>query len=249
MGHSGQGLLCRFPNLPEQGERFLEAVRKHNPDCVTNSRLLYWPKEEWKPGQLEFFDYVSLEDKEVPPHKLPLTTESPDSVSTSYGYKAHGKVRYHTLQEIIHRFVHTVCGGGNYLLNFGPMGNSQIDPKALELFQGVGAWIQDNGESIYGTQANPLPARPEWGDASLSKDGKTLYLHVMKWPADGKLTVDGVTAKATSVTFLSPKAAERKVEFTQDATALKISLPGQAVDLNDTVLKVTLDEPFQVPAF
>lgn len=229
---------------PGQGRRFLEIVRKHNPDCVTNSRLLYWPKEEWKPRQLEFFDYVSLEDKEVPPHKLSLTTESPDSVSTSYGYKVHGKVCYHTLQEIIHRFVHTVCGGGNYLLNFGPMGNGQIDPKALELFQGVGAWIQDNGESIYGTQANPLPARPEWGDANLSKDGKTLYLHVMKWPADGKLTVNGVAAKATSVTFLSPKAADRKVAFTQDATALKISLPGQAPDTNNTVIKVSLAESF-----
>ncbi len=124
------------------------------------------------------------------------------------------------------------------------MGNGQIDPKALELFQGVGAWIQDNGESIYGTQANPLPARPEWGDANLSKDGKTLYLHVMKWPADGKLTVNSVAAKATSVTFLSPKAAERKVEFTQDATALKISLPGQAPDTNNTVIKVSLAEPF-----
>jgi alpha-L-fucosidase len=117
----------------------------------------------------------------VPPHKLSLTTESPDSVSTSYAYKAHGPVRYHTLQEIIHRFVHTVCGGGNYLLNFGPMGNGKVDPKALELFQGVAAWIKDNGESIYGTQANPLPARPAWGDANLSKDGKSLYLHVMKW--------------------------------------------------------------------
>ena len=177
----------------------------------------------------------------MPPHKLPLTTESPDSVSTSYGYKAHGAVRYHTLQEIIHRFVHTVCGGGNYLLNFGPMGNGKVDPKALVLFQGVATWIKDNGESIYGTQANPLPARPAWGDANLSKDGKNLYLHVMKWPADGKLTVDGVAAKATSVTFLSPKAANRKVKFTQNGAALKISLPGQAVDLNDTVLNVLLE--------
>ena len=228
----------------EQGTRFIETVRKNNPDCLVNSRLLYWPKDEWKPEQLKFFDYVSLEDKEVPPHKLSLTTESPDSVSTSYGYKAYGKVTYHTLQEILHRLVHSVCGAGNYLLNFGPMGNGKIDPKALELFSGVGAWLKDNGESIYGTQANPLPARPEWGDANLSKDGKTLYLHVMKWPADGKLAVDGVVPKVSSVAFLSPKSADRKVDFTQEGTALKISLPGEAVDPNDTVLKVTLAEPF-----
>ncbi len=228
---------------PEQAERFLATIRKYNPDCLVNSRLLYWPKEKWKPEQLKFFDYVSLEDKEVPPHKLSLTTESPDSVSTSYGYKAYGNVTYHTLQEIIHRFVHTVCGGGNYLLNCGPMGNGKIDPKALDLFSGVGAWLKDNGESIYGTQANPLPTRPEWGDANLSKDGKTLYLHVMKWPADGTLTVEGVVPKVSSVDFLSPKAADRKAVFKQEGTNLKITLPGQAVDPNDTVLKVTLVEP------
>ena len=229
---------------PEQGRRFLEIVRKNNPDCLTNSRLLYWPKEEWKPEQLEFFDYVSLEDKEVPPHKLSLTTESPDSVSTSYGYKAHGAVRYHTLQEIIHRFVHTVCGGGNYLLNFGPMGNGKVDPKALELFQGVGAWIQDNGESIYGTLANPLPARPAWGDANVSNDGKTLYLHVMEWPKDGKLFVEGLPGKATSASFLSPKAADAKIAFAQEGPNLNLTLPGTAIDPHDTVVKVSLDSPF-----
>ena len=229
---------------PEQGRRFLEIVRKNNPDCLVNSRLLYWPKEEWRPGQLEFFDYVSLEDKEVPPHKLSLTTESPDSVSTSYGYKAHGAVRYHTLQEIIRRFVHTVCGGGNYLLNFGPMGNGKVDPKALELFQGVGAWIKDNGESIYGTQPNPLPARPAWGDANLSKDGKSLYLHVMKWPKDGKLFVEGLPGKATSVSFLSPKAADTKIAFAQEGPNLNLTLPGTAIDPHDTVVIVSLDRPF-----
>jgi alpha-L-fucosidase len=233
---------------PGQGRRFLEIVRKNNPDCLVNSRLLYWPKEEWKPEQLEFFDYVSLEDKEVPPHKLPLTTESPDSVSTSYGYKAHGAVRYHTLREIIHRFVHTVCGGGNYLLNFGPMGNGKVDPKALGLFQGVGAWLKDNGESIYGTQANPLPARPAWGDANLSKDGKTLYLHVMKWPDGGKLAIEGVAAKVESVAFLAPKAAEAKVVFAQEGKKLSLKLPGHPPDANDSVLKVSLAHPFEAAA-
>ena len=94
------------------------------------------------PEMLDVFDYFSLGDKEVPPKKLPLTTESPDSVSSSYGYKAHGEHHYHTLQELIQRLVHTTCAGGSYLLNCGPMGNGKIDPKAVELFTGIGDWIQ-----------------------------------------------------------------------------------------------------------
>ena len=38
--------------------------------------------------------------------------------------------------------------------------------------------------------------------------------------------------------------AKFEVAFTQDGSALKISLPGQAPEATDTVLKVPLAEPF-----
>ena len=238
---------------PEQARRFHDAVRELNPDCVINSRVVLGSaalrglglNTQLTPEMFEVFDYVSLGDKQVPSEKLPVTTESPDSVSTSYGYKAHGDHSYHSLQELIHRMVHTVCGGGNYLLNCGPMGNGKIDPKAVELYAGMGAWIRDNSASIFETIPNPLPARPAWGDASLSKDRKTLYLHVMKWPKDGKLAVEGIVPKVASAAFLSPKASERKVDFSQKGTTLNLTLRGQAVDPDDTVLKVSLEEAFQ----
>jgi arylsulfatase A-like enzyme len=140
---------------PEQARRFHDAIRELNPDCVINSRVVlgsvllkkFNPDTDLTPEMFEVFDFVSLGDKEVPSAKFPFTTESPDSVSSSYGYKAHGKHTYHSLQELIHRLVHTVCGGGNYLLNCGPMGNGKIDPKAVELYAGLGAWLRDNHES------------------------------------------------------------------------------------------------------
>ena len=232
----------------ERAKVFRDAVRRLNPDCVINSRLFTMAgassKQVVTPEMLEMFDYFSLGDKEVPPKKLPLTTESPDSVSSSYGYMVHGKQYYHSLQELIHRLVHTVCGGGSYLLNCGPMGNGKIDPKAVELFTGIGDWIRDNHESIYDTEANPLPARPAWGDASLSKDRKTLYLHVMKWPADGKLCVDGVPVKATTAAFLSPKGAGQSFTIAQNGTTLKLTLPTEPVDENISVIKVALESSF-----
>ena len=230
--------------------RFTETVRRLNPDCVINSRLYTMAgaskKHPITPDMLDVFDYFSLGDKEVPPKKLPLTTESPDSVSSSYGYKAHGEHHYHTLQELIHRLVHTTCSGGSYLLNCGPMGNGKIDPKAVELFSGIGDWISDNHESIYDTEANPLPAKPQWGDASLSKDGRTLYLHVMQWPTNGTLRVDGVPVKAASARFLSPKAADQTISLSQDGSSLVLDLPAQAIDAHDTVIKVVLESPFPV---
>jgi hypothetical protein len=103
---------------------------------------------------------------------------------------------------------------------------------------------RDHSESIYGTLANPLQSRPEWGDTNLSKDRKILYLHVMHWPVDGQLTVDGIPSKVKSVAFLSPQAAGAKVDFMQDAQTLKLTLPETAIDAYDTVIRVTLTEPF-----
>jgi alpha-L-fucosidase len=104
----------------------------------------------------------------------------------------------------------------------------------------------DNHESIYDTESNPLPGRPDWGDASLSKDGKTLYLHVMKWPANGKLQVDGLPVQATSASFLAAKAADQAIALSQDGSSLALDLPSEAIDPYATVIKVLLEAPFPV---
>ncbi|MFC1765054.1 alpha-L-fucosidase [Planctomycetota bacterium] len=219
----------------ERAKLFTDVVRKHRPNCLINSRLIMGGKDKVLQKNLEFFDYVSLGDKEVPTKKLSLYVESPDSVSTSYGYKTKGVHEYHTEEEMIHRLVHTVCAGGNSLLNNGPMGNGKLDPEAVRLYAVIGSWLKVNGESIYATRRNPLPSRPGWGDCSVSKDGKTLYLHILKWPESGTLRVAGLESKATSASFL---ANGKKADFEQDTHTLKIKLPTKPLNQYDTVVKV-----------
>ena len=173
----------------------------------------------------------------MPTKKLPLYVESPDSVSSSFGYKTKGNHYYHTEKEMIHRFVHTVCAGGNSLMNNGPMGNGQLDPEAVRLYGVVGDWLKVNGESIYGTVRNPLPARPEWGDCSASKDGKTLYLHVLEWPESGSITVENMPAIAKSAMYIENG---EKATISQAGDSLKVNLPETALDEYDTVIKVSL---------
>jgi|GEM_PF-5976367 len=96
-------------------------------------------------------------------------------------------------------------------------------------------WVKVNGESIYGTRRNPLPNRPEWGDCTVSKDGKTLYLHILKWPESGTVSVEGLESKATSARFL---ANGEKADFMQDGNTLKITLPAKPLNQYDTVVKV-----------
>ena len=221
----------------ERAKQFTDVVRKYRPNCVINSRLIQRGRNKILSENLELFDYISVGDKEVPTAKLPLYFESPDSVSTSYGYKTHGKHAYHTEVEMIHRLVHTVCAGGNYLLNNGPMGNGKIDPEAVRLYGVIGEWLKLNGDSIYGTQRNPLPERPEWGDCSVSKDGKTLYLHIMDWPESNSITVTEMPASAKAAEFL---ASGTEVPLQQDDKTLEIKLPAEPINPYDTVVKVSL---------
>lgn len=219
----------------ERAKLFSDAVRKYRPNCLINSRLIHGGPRVIAPENTVLFDYASNRDKEVPNKKVSLYVESPDSVSSSYGYKTKGKPNYHTEKEMIKRLVHTVCTGGNYLLNNGPMGNGQLDPEAVRLYGILGDWLKVNGEAIYDTRSNPFDQRPKWGDVCVSKDGQSLYLHVMNWPKAGSITVDGLASKATSAVYL---ANGEKAEFVQQGDALTLKLPANALDQYDTVVKV-----------
>ena len=221
----------------ERVKLFSEMVRKHRPDCLINSRIIHSGKGKIEAKYLPYYDYNSIGDKEVPTQKLPLYVESPDSVSSSFGYKTKGECYYHSEKEMIDRFVLTVCAGGNYLLNNGLMGNGQLDPEAIRLYGVIGKWLKFNGESIYRTRRSPLPTRPEWGDCSASKDGKTLYPHILKWPESGTITANGFSSAATSATYLENGEA---AEYSQEGNVLKITLCAKPLHEYDTVIKVPL---------
>jgi alpha-L-fucosidase len=115
------------------------------------------------------------------------------------------------------------------------MGNGQLDPEAVRIYRAMGEWLKVNGESIYATRRNPLSGSSEWGDCSVSKDGKALYVHVLEWPESGTITVKGVLAQATAASYL---ANGQVADFIQQGDELTIKLPSKQLDEYDTVVKV-----------
>lgn len=86
-------------------------------------------------------------------------------------------------------------------------------------------------ESIHGTTASPFDFDFPWG--CMTQKGDTLYLHVMKWNANG-IRFDGVIGKPSKAYLLADP--ERKVlTIKQDAAenSITVNVPEDAPDAND----------------
>jgi alpha-L-fucosidase len=223
---------------PEENLRILQAVRAAKPDVVINGRIVQ-PVPDGP--EARFGDYRSTADRpaEFPPvagdwEAIPTTNES-------YGWHrldASHKPPAH----FIALLAKAAARGGNVLLNVGPMGDGRIDPRDGEILAGVGRWMQDNGPSIVGSERTPLPVQA-WGEST--RKGRTLYLHVLAWPAATKgaarLVVGGLRTPVKTATLLARAAGDARLEVERlSEVDLAITVPARAPDAADTVIALEL---------
>lgn len=182
--------------------RILKAIREADPDIVINGRLV-------RSAGANFGDYKNTADR--PAEFFPVTGdwEAIPTTNESYGYH-----KYDDSHKPVSHFVQLLASaasrGGNLLMNIGPKGDGTFDEKDAAILKGIGDWMKKNGESIYGTQAGPLPLH-NWG-VSTQKENK-IYLHVFNWPANGKLYVGGLLTEINKAYFLSGAKQELKPSY------------------------------------
>jgi len=211
---------------PSENLRIMQAVRAADPKVVISGRLVHG----WG-------DYDDTTDRpaEFPPQDgdwegIPTTDES-------YGWN-----KFDTSHKPPSHFIQLIAKaaarGGNVLLNIGPMGDGNIDPKDVAILKGIGAWWQVNGESIRGTTRTPLPVQ-SWGESTLK--GQTLYLHVFHWPADGKLVVGGLKSEVASARLLGGDGVVTAVRL--NPLDVCLAVPSAAPDPVDAVVVVQCSDP------
>lgn len=123
-------------------------------------------------------------------------------------------------------------GDGNMLLNVGPRPDGVIDPAQAGLLREIGAWLQKNGESIYGTRGGPW--KPAAGVVSTRRDN-LVYVHVLR--ADG----DTVALPDIGQTIQSASLLDgRPIRFRQSPAGLELFVPAMMRDRIDTVVKLVL---------
>ena len=142
--------------------------------------------------------------------------------------------RMKTLRECIQTLVRTAGGGGNLLLNVGPMPDGRIEQRQIDRLLEIGDWLRLNGASIYGTRGGPY--RPTDWLVSTNK-GNIIYVHLLDWPV-GDLRLPAFAGRRVeSVAIIGGQA----LSFQQRAKTISIKLPGEPVDVNDTVIRIRLD--------
>lgn len=204
-------------------------IRSYVPDVVFNARML-------SEG-----DYATPEQGApiVPPDgpwELCLT------INDSWGYQHHDH-NHKSLAQLIRYFTETIGGGGNLLLDVGPMEDGTIPQPQVERLEGLGEWIRKHAEAVYAT-VRGLPAGHHYGPSTLSADRRTLYLTLFDIPR-AEIGVRGLATAVRKVTVLGTgtELGHRVVGGLHDAVGvLWIDPPAEAdLDPYATVLAVELE--------
>ena len=143
--------------------------------------------------------------------------------------------------------IDVVSKNGNLLLNIVQTPEGDLEDDVLEILEGIGRWIDDNGEAIYGSRPWKIygegpsmenQARGTFGGVRdvrpyqpgdlrfTTRDGK-LFVFCME-PTDGKLSVKALGKSSPyyqQVSSIRMLGSKEKVRWTQAADSLEITSP------------------------
>jgi alpha-L-fucosidase len=179
-----------------------------------------------------------------------------------YNREVYEQHRYKSAKTVVDMLVDIVSQNGNLLLNFPLPNSGQPDPDELKVLAGITDWMRVNSEGIYGTRPwkvcgegpsmqveKPSGAFNESRRKALTAEdvrfatkGNTLYAFIMGWP-EKEATVQALgtaslqsPGKIGNVELLGHPG---RLNWTQEATGLRVQLPGENPSDYAITLKVT----------
>ncbi len=174
-------------------EKLQAMVRELQPGILTNDRV-------GNPG--EYADFLSREwsvgafDNTIPWEKCA-------TITGAWGYREGWNPR--PLKDLLSELSHTVCRDGNFLLNVGPKPDGTLSEGETTRLREIGEWMKVNGEAIHDTRGGPLRPTEEYGT---THRGKTVYVHIWKWPSNGRIALPLAGCKPVSSVTLSGDATQ-----------------------------------------
>jgi alpha-L-fucosidase len=111
------------------------------------------------------------------------------------------------------------------------MADGTIPAPGVAVLEQVGAWMQRNGESIYGASACPV-GQFSWGRCTVK--GERVYLHVFQRPAGGVVRVTGLRNQAKSAWLVG--SPDSKLALSRENGISAVTVPDGAWQEGSTVV-------------
>ncbi|HMK39042.1 MAG TPA: alpha-L-fucosidase [Bacteroidota bacterium] len=158
--------------------------------------------------------------------------ESCITLCTQWAWKPNDTMK--TFRECILTLAQTAGGGGNLLLNVGPMPDGRIERRQIDRLNEIGAWLGKYGESIYSTSGGPF--RTSRRIASTCRENR-VYVHVLEMPGQ-ELRLPAIPGRnVTRVRMLGGGP----LEASSGRSGIVIPFPAEYRDAVDPVVEIELD--------
>jgi alpha-L-fucosidase len=224
--HHPDGWLCAFDT--EARMRFTSYIKELNRELMTQYGkidILWYdvarPMENWEGwNSLELNQMV----RELQPHiiinnrsRLDEDFGTPEEHLTamdrdweacmtfngiSWGYvdSAQAVPYSYNAQRIIKMLNTVTAGGGNLLLNVGPMPDGSVPAEVVEPLTTVGSWLKENGKAVYGKKDKAKNSTSGVGGTSYSEN--FVYLWNWIWPQGGEMCLGGFVTPVKAIRLL-----------------------------------------------
>ncbi len=139
---------------------------------------------------------------------------------------------YTSIQVWIDDLVKSACGDGNFILGVSGTPEGRFEPKLIDRFREMGAWLKQYGESIFETRGGPFIRNSLYG--STCKKNK-IYLHVFK--KDTSIILPPLNKKIIKSRMLNGGV----VKIKQTDTGITVVIGENDIESPVTIVEIELD--------
>ena len=199
-------------------------AREYNPKMIMN------PRSGWE-GNF----YCDEGSHEITGKIIPVPWEKNMCVCSGWSWGWMADDPDSDFDWLIHMLVDVVTRDGNLLLNVGPDKNGHIRPDVAERMRQIGAWLRENGDTIYKTRGGPIePVDHVYGTTYRENE---IFLHILDTEAFRNEVLPSIPYEITSCTYKGEALC-----FTQDEAQIQIQLPENLEKEADTIIRIRLKE-------
>lgn len=202
-------------------EAMLEMFHELQPGILVNNRAR------------DFGDYDTPEQK-LGMFNMERPWESCVSLGKKWVWYPRDEIK--TQSEVLALLQRSAGSDGNMLLNIGPKPDGTIEDRQVKVLLDVGEWMDQFGQSIYGTRGGPYKANR---DFACTRRGSTVYLHLI---SNQQPTVK-LPPLPAGVLVAKVMGTTDAVAVEQSDAHLQFAVPVNYRGTPNLVVELTLDRP------